>query len=82
MSKEFKPLTRRGLAKAITLCESRLQKHRLTAMSILKNIPIDTDNSIRVGISGPPGVGKTFTVEATSEYFKLPLYSVCTIQLS
>lgn len=23
-----------------------------------------------------PGVGKAFTVEATSEYFKLPLYSV------
>lgn len=29
--------------------------------------------------SGPPGVGKTFTVEATSEYFKLPLYSVRTL---
>jgi hypothetical protein len=28
--------------------------------------------------SGPPGVGKTFTVEATSEYFQLPLYSVGT----
>ena len=26
--------------------------------------------------SGPPGVGKTFTVEATAEYFELPLYSV------
>lgn len=26
--------------------------------------------------SSPPGVGKTFTVKATSEYFKLPLYSV------
>ncbi|KAJ5454033.1 uncharacterized protein N7458_004989 [Penicillium daleae] len=26
--------------------------------------------------SGPPGVGKTFTVEATSEYFRLPLYSI------
>ncbi|KZF22636.1 hypothetical protein L228DRAFT_131240 [Xylona heveae TC161] len=26
--------------------------------------------------SGPPGVGKTFTVEATSERFKLPLYSI------
>ncbi|CAG8054208.1 unnamed protein product [Penicillium salamii] len=26
--------------------------------------------------SGPPGVGKTFTAEATSEYFKLPLYSI------
>lgn len=30
--------------------------------------------------SGPPGVGKTFTVEATSEYFKLPLYSVGTLR--
>ncbi|KAJ9480910.1 hypothetical protein VN97_g12608 [Penicillium thymicola] len=27
-------------------------------------------------LNGPPGVGKTFTVEATSEYFKLPLYSI------
>ena len=27
-------------------------------------------------VSGPPGVGKTFTVEATSEYLKRPLYSV------
>ena len=26
--------------------------------------------------SGPPGVGKTFTVEATAERFNLPLYSV------
>ena len=26
--------------------------------------------------SGLPGVGKTFTVKVTSEYFKLPLYSV------
>ncbi|RDH26174.1 hypothetical protein BDQ94DRAFT_176583 [Aspergillus welwitschiae] len=25
--------------------------------------------------NGPPGVKKTFTVEATSEYFNLPLYS-------
>ena len=32
--------------------------------------------SILTLASGPPGVGKTFTVEATSQYFKLPLYSV------
>lgn len=30
--------------------------------------------------SGPPGVGKTFTVEATAERFNLPLYSVSIIQ--
>lgn len=34
------------------------------------------DQSVLTHLSGPPGVGKTFTVEATSEYFKLPLYSV------
>lgn len=32
--------------------------------------------SVLTRASGPPGVGKTFTVEATSEYFQLPLYSV------
>ncbi|KAL2695082.1 hypothetical protein AAEP93_004143 [Penicillium crustosum] len=32
--------------------------------------------SILTRVSGPPGVGKTFTVEATSEYFQLPLYSI------
>ncbi|KAJ5752813.1 ATPase AAA-type core [Penicillium odoratum] len=34
------------------------------------------DASVLTYPSGPPGVGKTFTVEATSEYFKLPLYSI------
>lgn len=38
--------------------------------SILSSLPYLTYTS------GPPGVGKTFTVKATSEYFKLPLYSV------
>lgn len=32
--------------------------------------------------SGPPGVGKTFTVEATSELFELPLYSVSMVYCS
>ena len=32
--------------------------------------------SVLTRASGPPGVGKTFTVEATSEHFKKPLYSV------
>ncbi|RDK41036.1 hypothetical protein M752DRAFT_294706 [Aspergillus phoenicis ATCC 13157] len=36
--------------------------------------PIKTPGLTRA--SGPPGVGKTFTVEATSEYFNLPLYSI------
>ncbi|KAJ5135366.1 uncharacterized protein N7515_004644 [Penicillium bovifimosum] len=32
--------------------------------------------SVLTRVSGPPGVGKTFTVEGTSEYLKRPLYSI------
>ncbi|KAF3398203.1 hypothetical protein F1880_005613 [Penicillium rolfsii] len=32
--------------------------------------------SVLTCVSGPPGVGKTFTVEATSEYLNQPLYSI------
>ncbi|KAJ5135381.1 uncharacterized protein N7515_004659 [Penicillium bovifimosum] len=32
--------------------------------------------SVLTRVSGPPGVGKTFTVEGTSEYLKRPLYSM------
>ncbi|KAI1905948.1 hypothetical protein LOZ65_006904, partial [Ophidiomyces ophidiicola] len=31
---------------------------------------------LNILLHGPPGVGKTFTVEATAEQFKLPLYSI------
>ncbi|KAL4960860.1 P-loop containing nucleoside triphosphate hydrolase protein [Aspergillus stella-maris] len=31
---------------------------------------------INILLHGPSGVGKTFTVEATAEWFKLPLYSI------
>ncbi|KAL4931021.1 P-loop containing nucleoside triphosphate hydrolase protein [Aspergillus undulatus] len=31
---------------------------------------------INILLHGPTGVGKTFTVEATAEWFKLPLYSI------
>ncbi|KAJ5982134.1 hypothetical protein N7451_012234 [Penicillium sp. IBT 35674x] len=34
------------------------------------------DASVQTYPSGPPGIGKTFTVEATSEHLKLPLYSI------
>lgn len=30
-----------------------------------------------VNLFGPPGVGKTFSAEATSDYVKRPLYVVC-----
>ncbi len=55
---------RRALARAITLVESTLESHRRQAQLILEDILADTGNSIRIGISGVPGVGKSTFIEA------------------
>jgi LAO/AO transport system kinase len=55
---------RRALAKAITLVESTLDHHRQHAQEILDALLPYTGNSIRIGISGVPGVGKSTFIEA------------------
>jgi len=54
----------RSLAKAITLIESRNPDHNLKAAELLDQLMPYTGKSIRVGISGVPGVGKSTTIEA------------------
>lgn len=54
----------RSLAKAITLIESRNTSHSKGAAELLDNLLPDTENSIRIGISGVPGVGKSTFIEA------------------
>lgn len=55
---------RRALAKAITLVESRLPRHRDEAQSLLEALLPDTGNSVRIGVTGVPGVGKSTFIEA------------------
>jgi LAO/AO transport system kinase len=55
---------RRTLAKAITLVESKLDSHREEAQTILEQVLPYTGNSIRIGITGVPGVGKSTFIEA------------------
>ncbi len=55
---------RRALAKAITLVESRLEAHRDQAQDILEQVLPHSGNSIRIGITGVPGVGKSTFIEA------------------
>lgn len=55
---------RRALAKAITLVESTLDTHREQAQSILEQVLPHSGNSIRIGITGVPGVGKSTFIEA------------------
>ncbi len=55
---------RRSLAKAITLVESKLDSHREQAQDILEQVLPHAGNSIRIGITGVPGVGKSTFIEA------------------
>jgi len=59
---------RRALARAITLVESRREDHRLSAEKLLDLLLSKTGKSIRLGISGPPGVGKSTFIEAFGQY--------------
>ncbi len=59
---------RRALAKAITLVESKLDKHRLEAQQVLDQLLPETGKSIRIGISGIPGVGKSTFIEAFGQH--------------
>jgi LAO/AO transport system kinase len=55
---------RRALAKGITLVESTRSDHRQQAAELLETLMPATGNSIRIGISGVPGVGKSTFIEA------------------
>src|SRR5210317_1818887 len=59
---------RRALAKAITLVESKLERHREQAQGILEQVLPHSGNSIRIGITGVPGVGKSTFIEAFGLY--------------
>lgn len=59
---------RRALAKAITLIESKKQSHRDEAQDMLEQLLPDTGKSIRIGITGVPGVGKSTFIEAFGMY--------------
>ncbi len=59
---------RRALAKGITLIESSRSEDTDAAAQLLEGLLPHTGTSIRVGISGTPGVGKSTFVEALGLY--------------
>jgi LAO/AO transport system kinase len=52
------------LSKAITLVESTLESDHLLAEEVIEKILPYTGNSIRIGITGVPGVGKSTFIES------------------
>src|SRR5207302_8781963 len=54
---------RRALARAITLVESSRPDHRGEAERIIEALLPETGKAVRIGISGPPGAGKSTFIE-------------------
>jgi LAO/AO transport system kinase len=58
---------RRALARAITLIESHAHHDQGPARDLLRAAMPHSGNSLRIGISGPPGVGKSTFIEALGQ---------------
>src|SRR5580693_9179028 len=54
---------RRALARAVTLVESTRPDHRREAERLIDMILPATGKAVRIGISGPPGAGKSTFIE-------------------
>ncbi len=56
------------LSKAITLIESSLPEHISLAHEVINNCLPHSGNSVRIGITGVPGVGKSTFIESFGKY--------------
>ncbi|MGY8945264.1 MAG: P-loop NTPase fold protein, partial [Flavobacteriales bacterium] len=59
---------RATLSRAITLRESSLSEHKLQSKKLLKSLLKHTGNSIRIGITGIPGAGKSTFIDVFGSY--------------
>ena len=55
---------RRSVARAITLVESRRPEDEASAIELLRALSTPPRRGLRIGVSGPPGVGKSSLLEA------------------
>ncbi len=69
------------LSAAITLVESNLPKHRVIASQIVEKCLPYSGNSIRVGITGVPGVGKSTFIEVLGIYLIKSNYKLAVLAI-
>lgn len=75
MLKELLAGVPRALAKAITLIESSAEHDRHTASALLSKLP--ARKAFKIGLSGPPGAGKSTLIEALGNNFgKLAILTI------
>ncbi|MFJ7735523.1 methylmalonyl Co-A mutase-associated GTPase MeaB [Lysinibacillus sp. NPDC097287] len=64
LAREVRAGSRMQLSKAITLIESSNASHKVLAQELLQELLAHTGNSVRIGITGVPGAGKSSFIEA------------------
>ena len=68
-----------ALSRAITLVESTTQKHQNQARKIIEACLPHANNSIRIGITGVPGVGKSTFIEQFGKLLAQKNYKVAVL---
>ena len=69
------------LSRAITVIESHLESDKALAKSIIQGILPASGNSIRIGITGVPGVGKSTFIEAFGKHLINEGYKVAVLSI-
>lgn len=64
LARQIRAGDRPALARAITLIESALPEHRASAEALLAALMAKTAASLRIGVTGIPGVGKSTFIDA------------------
>lgn len=57
------------LSRSITLIESTSKKHFSLGQNVLESVLDNTGNSLRIGITGPPGVGKSTLIDTLGLHY-------------
>ena len=68
-----------ALSRSITLVESTVQKHQDQAREIIETCLTHANNSIRIGITGVPGVGKSTFIEQFGKLLTQKNYKVAVL---
>jgi LAO/AO transport system kinase len=81
LARDLRAGNRTILSRAITLIESKRADHRRSAAALTQALLAATGKSVRVGITGAPGVGKSTTIDAlgsmlTAQGHKLAVLAV------
>jgi len=68
MAEALRQGDRRALAQAITLVESTRADHRARARQLITDLQPESGQAMRLGLSGPPGAGKSTLIETVGRH--------------